>query len=260
MPYKNIVFAKLEKRLLNDHRWFTMSEQSQLIYIKLILVAQETYNEIPKNVKTLSELCRCKRKGVLERCLIEIKNKFPKFKETANYYYFDDFHEKTNYIRAEHGHSQVLPKAGVDKDKDKEEDKEEEKEKETTMAGERKLVIKDYFLDLLPVTLTQQEIEAWVEWVDYRKETKKKLTISSAKKQIEFLLNQPNMVNCISQSIKNQWQGLFEDKENGTTKINKANSGFQSQLADPSRGNVGRKFNYITSRPGDAESGSKKPS
>lgn len=133
------------------------------------------------------------------------------------------------------------------------------KDKEVIKLGERELVIKDYFLDLLPVTLTQQKIEAWVEWVEYRKETKKKLTSRSAKLQIEFLLKQPNFVVCIKQSIQNQWQGLFEEK-NGTTKNNKGNTGFQSILAEEGRGNTGRKFNYITSRPGDFESGSEKPS
>jgi hypothetical protein len=91
---------------------------------------------------------------------------------------------------------------------------------EVQKVGEKEIVIKDYFLDLLPITLNQQEIEAWIEWVDYRKEINKKLTKRSANKQVQFLLEQPNMVKCIGKSIQNQWQGLFEVK-NG---INKQNS------------------------------------
>lgn len=126
MPYRNIVYAKLEKRLLNDHRWFTMTDQSQLIYIKLILIAQDTYNQIPKNVETLRQLCRCKRKNILVRSIEDIKMNFPKFKESENFYYFDDFHEKTNYIRECPSNAEGAPKAGVEKEK--EEDKEKEKE------------------------------------------------------------------------------------------------------------------------------------
>lgn len=113
------------------------------------------------------------------------------------------------------------------------------------IVGERELVIKDYFLDILPITLTQQEIEAWVEWVDYRKEIKKKLTKRSANMQIQFLLKQKDIIKCIGQSIQNQWQGLFEVKD-ATTK-HKGNIGYQSKLAEEGRGNTGRPFNYIRS-------------
>ena len=60
--------------------------------------------------------------------------------------------------------------------------------------------------------------EQWCEWVDYRAEIKKKLTPRSAKMQLKFLSEQPNPAKCIEQSIKNQWQGLFEEKNNGTNK------------------------------------------
>lgn len=107
MPYTNIVFVKLEKRLLNDHRWFMMSESAQLIYIKLILLAAETNNKIPKNNpnmrifapdmrfenKALRQALRSKLDpSEFNKCIEEIKNNFPKFLSNKHYYYFKDFH------------------------------------------------------------------------------------------------------------------------------------------------------------------------
>ena len=223
------MFAKLEKRLLNDHRWFGLSEEAQLNYIKLILVAAETYNKIPSNLDLLCTYFRTKqRKSTILKTLKEIELNFPKFKKDGEFYYFEDFHEKTNYIRECPSIAPVPPKVVVDIDIEKEKDIEKE---QTTMVGERELIIKDYFLDLLPITLTQREIEAWCEWVDYRKEIKKKLTKRSAMMQVDFLLKQPDFVGCVKQSIQNQWQGLFEVK-NGNNKKRGADGEFLRQLVE----------------------------
>ncbi len=56
-------------------------------------------------------------------------------------------------------------------------------------------------------------LNAWGEWETYRKQLKKKLTDSTAKKQIQFLARAPNekiAIGIIEQSIKNGWTGLFE--------------------------------------------------
>lgn len=82
-----------------------------------------------------------------------------------------------------------------------------------------KEVQKEYFIDLLPIDSTQQFIEAWNEWVDFRKEIKKKLTKLSAKRQITFLINQPNPIKCINQSIQNGWTGLFEFTDKTKPKV-----------------------------------------
>jgi hypothetical protein len=75
----------------------------------------------------------------------------------------------------------------------------------------------EYFLSLLPDKLNNDEfIKVWSEWIDYRISKKKTLIESSAKKQIEMLSKQPNPINIINKSILNGWQGLFEEKENGT--------------------------------------------
>lgn len=56
--------------------------------------------------------------------------------------------------------------------------------------------------------------DAWIEWEKYRKEKKKKLTESTAKKQLELLItfSVSKSVSTINQSIQNGWVGLFPGK------------------------------------------------
>lgn len=134
MPYKNIVFAKLEKRLLSDHRWYMMSENAQLNYIKLILVAAETYNKIPRDYEAIRRAFKTEQSlEMVKQSIDEIRRNFPKFKQNKAYYFFDGFEEKTNYIpkREIPRKSLGLPKDGVDKEEDKEEEEDEDKEKNT---------------------------------------------------------------------------------------------------------------------------------
>lgn len=71
-----------------------------------------------------------------------------------------------------------------------------------------------YWLGYIPLSLQNQKfIEAWAEWVDYRREIKKKLTESSVKKQIKLLAKQSDPISIINRSIQNQYQGLFGDKK-----------------------------------------------
>lgn len=121
MPYKNIVFVKLEKRLLNDHRWFGMSDRAQLLYVKLMLGCAETYNKLPTDSLTLRKQLRIGwRKDVFDSAIKEIISNFPKFRKVGNFYQFDEFETKTNYIRETLGQSQIIPKDGVDIEKEKE--------------------------------------------------------------------------------------------------------------------------------------------
>lgn len=124
MPYKNILWIKLEKRLLNDARFFLMSEKSQLIYIKMLLISAETENKIPKNVLILKELFRTKlNKKEVERSLKEIQKNFPKFKKSASNYYFEEWENRVNWVsnsgtpKEIHGNSQGTPKDGADKNR-----------------------------------------------------------------------------------------------------------------------------------------------
>jgi hypothetical protein len=126
MPYKNIIWIKLEKRLLNDYRFYTMSDQSQLLYIKLLLLAAETHNKVPKNPTLIRTATRSQlTDNEIEKCLVEIKNNFPKFKETEQNYYFYDFNGKHNQVRTKtsRGLAQNKPRATLEEEK-KREDKE----------------------------------------------------------------------------------------------------------------------------------------
>ncbi|MCZ7610641.1 MAG: hypothetical protein M5U17_10805 [Ignavibacterium sp.] len=76
---------------------------------------------------------------------------------------------------------------------------------------------KEYFLQLLPVDASQEFIQSWTEWIDYCSEKGNKPTISTAKKQINFLLTQPNPIVCINKSIQNGWKGLFGVKDGNNT-------------------------------------------
>lgn len=60
----------------------------------------------------------------------------------------------------------------------------------------------------------------WDEWIIFRKELKKKLTLSTAKKQMQFLGGRAEneAIEIINQSITNGWTGLFQMQSNGNIK------------------------------------------
>lgn len=56
--------------------------------------------------------------------------------------------------------------------------------------------------------------EAWAEWVQFRKEIKKKLVQTTISRQIKFLeKHKENHVAILGQSVQNGWTGLFEIKK-----------------------------------------------
>jgi len=68
---------------------------------------------------------------------------------------------------------------------------------------------------LIPDIFFGEDVQsAWLEWEQYRKEKKQKLTPSTAKKQMQFLSGRPGSeaIAIINQSITNGWTGLFELK------------------------------------------------
>ena len=58
---------------------------------------------------------------------------------------------------------------------------------------------------------------AWVDWVKYRSETRKRLTPSTIQTQLAEMkeLGEEESIARIKQSISNGWQGLFEIKKGG---------------------------------------------
>ena len=98
MPYKNIYWVKLEKRLLNDHRFYTMRENSQLIYLKFLMLAAETNNKIMKEKRLIKTTLRSKLPTKnIGKCIEEIAKNFPKFKEKDDYYYFEEWDDRVNW-------------------------------------------------------------------------------------------------------------------------------------------------------------------
>jgi len=73
---------------------------------------------------------------------------------------------------------------------------------------------------------------AWQEWIDYRKSKKKSVSKPAAAKQFKLLLkySPDDQQTIINQSIQNDYQGLFDLKENNYEK----NTGHKSQLIDDS--------------------------
>lgn len=114
-------------------------------------------------------------------------------------------------------------------DKNKENDhNEKKKDKEGT---------EDFFSEYSDLN-NENFIKVWDEWLGFRKEIKKPLTISAQKKQLKFLSeNKSDAIEIIEQSIRNQWQGLFELK-------NQSNETFKN------RSNTGSNFGTRTDRPG----------
>lgn len=89
------------------------------------------------------------------------------------------------------------------------------------------------FFSLIPENLkTETFKQTWKDWELYRIEKRKKLTKSSAEKQLnELSLYTPETAGAmINQSIKNGWVGLFELKSNPQNK--KTNQAQQFNRAD----------------------------
>lgn len=66
---------------------------------------------------------------------------------------------------------------------------------------------------IFPWKQTPAWLDAWVEWIDYRKERKPRLSPSAAKKQIIFLAknakDEAQAIEILERSIMNSWMGLF---------------------------------------------------
>ena len=72
MPYRNINWIKLEKRLLNDYRFYTMPEEGQLLFVKMLMLAGETSNKIPKKMSILKTALRATQNEGRLKELIDI--------------------------------------------------------------------------------------------------------------------------------------------------------------------------------------------
>lgn len=133
MPYKNIHWIKLEIRLLNDPRFFLMSEKSQLLYIKILLGLASYGGKIPINGgkteenggKTTPLLAHTLRldwtQQEIEKALNEIRKNFPKVLINNGFITIKEFKSKHNWVTPKEipGSSQGVPKEVIDKIIDK---------------------------------------------------------------------------------------------------------------------------------------------
>lgn len=201
MPYANIQWIKLEKRLLNDPRFFTMSPAGQLFYIKFILLCAHFKNKVPRSISILRQLLRVDYDDPkMESLLNEIREHFPKVLSHKDYYYIKGFKSKHNWVSP--GSSEGVPKDAADKiRKDKNEDK--IRKEKITKVSEFFVSKKGYRRDelthddwcrmqaatknlLLKAKTTEDAIEA-IEWQAVQGYTWTLETV--VKKYPEFLIN-----------------------------------------------------------------------
>jgi len=65
--------------------------------------------------------------------------------------------------------------------------------------------------------------ETYLEWLEFRAyEKKKPVTPRAAKEQLAFLSIQNDPIECLKQSIRNQWQGIFEFRGNKPVEAQKS--------------------------------------
>lgn len=86
------------------------------------------------------------------------------------------------------------------------------KEKEKLKKGD------ELFETLIPLKLRGNGfLKIWEEWIRYRKEIKKPIKSTTAKKQLKLLNEVADPKAVIEKSILNGWQGLFPDETHNTT-------------------------------------------
>ena len=124
-------FVKLETRLLNDPRFFEMTERGKLVYILLLALARSFDNKITRRLPTLKALLRVKwSEDDISLVIKEIREHFPNFKSNKYFYYFTGYEErllgkKLNSPISKNNYC-------VDEDEDEDEDKDIDKDKEKT--------------------------------------------------------------------------------------------------------------------------------
>lgn len=87
---------------------------------------------------------------------------------------------------------------------------ESENESKSKAKGNKSIVV----LDEIPEVLQNSSfLNAWDEWIAYRKSKKKPLSDAAKTKQLKLLAQYPSQaVDMIEASIRNDWQGIFEPK------------------------------------------------
>ena len=116
----------METRLLNDPRFFPLPSETQLTYMKLILVSRTLNNKIPQEIGVIKALLRSHAsEEELEVIIAQILSIFPKFRLGDGFYYFDgyDMRMGNGYTIGKHNGYNIGTKVGQpDEDEDEDED------------------------------------------------------------------------------------------------------------------------------------------
>ena len=118
MPYTKIHWIKLEIRLLNDPRFFLISEKAQLLYLKLLLGLGQSGGKVSLNWSILGQVLRLNwKEDEFKVAFAEIKSNFPKVIINNGFIAIKDFKNKHNFLSNTElqGNSHGTPKDAEDK-------------------------------------------------------------------------------------------------------------------------------------------------
>ncbi len=111
-------FIKVEQRLLNDPRFYMLTEFEQLLYIKLLSLMKQTKNQIPKNYEAIKLYSRTNRSTTeVESAVNRLSEIFDNLKQNKYFWFFDGYESRY--------HNKTFNKC-TDKDLDKDLDKDKE--------------------------------------------------------------------------------------------------------------------------------------
>lgn len=193
LPYTDEMLAAIMRRPINT--------------VKLALKTFETYGmiEITDNVISVPNWHKHQSVDKLNSILEKNRIRQARYREGKKNNVTDNVTDNVTLTLRN-----ALDKIRIDKIRIEKKEKEKEKTPRSP-KGEGDT----FFLDSLPSELNTAEfITAWKEWVEYRKQIKKKLTLCAVKKQFEDLkkVGPLTAIKVINESIKNSWTGLFIDK------------------------------------------------
>ena len=104
MPRLINQFVKIEIRLLNDPRFFSLKGADQLVYIKLIMLASVQNNRITKDMTLLKSCLRSELSPTdLKLTLKRLKKNFPKFNSNKHFYFFDEYEVRFSKFQKQGG-------------------------------------------------------------------------------------------------------------------------------------------------------------
>lgn len=81
----------------------------------------------------------------------------------------------------------------------------------------------------LPLPHSEQFAQTWEEWIEYRKSRRLTLGPATLARQLKDLasLSEASAIQCVEDSIRNGWQGLFPEKYRQNANTGNANTGPQ---------------------------------